>query len=106
MSERPALSLIFPVFNEQENIGFVLDATLELAPRLAADFEIVVVDDGSRDGSAGVIAERAVSDPRAPPQSALPGRVRLEQIRVDQRSRDRPPEAHRAPGVRLGGPAG
>jgi glycosyltransferase involved in cell wall biosynthesis len=64
LSERPALSLIFPVFNEQENIGVVLDAALDLAPKLAADFEIVVVDDGSRDGSAGVIAERVASDPR------------------------------------------
>jgi len=64
LSERPALSLIFPVFNEQENVGVVLDTALDLAPKLAADFEIVVVDDGSRDGSAGVIAERVAGDPR------------------------------------------
>ena len=53
MIQRPELSLVFPVFNEQENIGPVLDAALDLAPRLAADFEIVVVDDGSRDSPDG-----------------------------------------------------
>ncbi len=64
---RPALSLVFPVFNELENVGRVIDSALELGPRLVApgeDFEIVVVDDGSRDGSASVIAARVACDPR------------------------------------------
>ncbi len=61
---RPELSLVFPVFDEERNIGRLLDEALDLAPRLAADFEIVVVDDGSRDGSARVVAERRRGAPR------------------------------------------
>jgi len=61
---RPELSLVFPVFDEERNIGRLLDEALDLAPRLAADFEIVVVDDGSRDGSARVISERLRDQPR------------------------------------------
>jgi glycosyltransferase involved in cell wall biosynthesis len=61
---RPELSLVFPVRNEERSVGVLLDAALALAPRLARDFEIVVVDDGSRDGSASVIEERRRRCPR------------------------------------------
>ncbi len=61
---RPELSLVFPVFDEERNIGRLLDEALDLAPRLATDFEIVVVDDGSRDGSARVVGERLRHEPR------------------------------------------
>jgi glycosyltransferase involved in cell wall biosynthesis len=61
---RPRLSLVFPVFDEERNIGVLLDTALALAPKLADDFEIVVVDDGSRDGSAREIEQRVRSDPR------------------------------------------
>jgi glycosyltransferase involved in cell wall biosynthesis len=61
---RPALSLVFPVFDEEHNIGPLIRAALRLAPRLAGDFEIVVVDDGSRDRSAAVIERHRRSDPR------------------------------------------
>ena len=52
---RPQLSLIFPVFDEEQNLGELLDAALRIAPRLAADFEVIVVDDGSRDRSGAII---------------------------------------------------
>ncbi len=52
---RPQLSLIFPVFDEEQNLGELLDAALRIAPRLAADFEVLVVDDGSRDRSGAII---------------------------------------------------
>jgi glycosyltransferase involved in cell wall biosynthesis len=61
---RPELSLVFPVFDEEENIGRLLDEALALAPLLAAEFEIVVVDDGSRDGSASVVDRLRERDPR------------------------------------------
>ena len=61
---RPELSLVFPVFDEAENIGAVLDECLRLAPKLSRDFEVVVVDDGSRDGSARIIEERRRGEPR------------------------------------------
>ena len=59
MTARPELSLVFPVFDEEQNVATLLDATLALAPRLADDFEVVVVDDGSRDASAEIVSRYA-----------------------------------------------
>jgi glycosyltransferase involved in cell wall biosynthesis len=56
--------LVFPVFDEELNIGVLLDTALDVAPQLATDFEIVVVDDGSRDGSAREVHARAAADRR------------------------------------------
>jgi len=61
---RPELSLVYPVFDEADNIGELLDQSLRLAPKLSSDFEIIVVDDGSRDGSARIIEERRRTEPR------------------------------------------
>ncbi len=64
VADRPKLSFVFPVFDEEENIGPLLDSACALGERLAGDFEIVVVDDGSRDASARRIAEKRAREPR------------------------------------------
>ncbi len=46
------LSLVIPAHNEAENLPGLLDRSRRVLPRLAADWEIVLVDDGSSDGSA------------------------------------------------------
>jgi glycosyltransferase involved in cell wall biosynthesis len=56
---RIGLSLVFPVFDEEDNVGPLLDAAVRIAAGLADSFEIVVVDDGSRDGSAAAVQARA-----------------------------------------------
>lgn len=50
-----ALSIIIPVYNEENSIPVILDKLLKT--RLIADMEkeIILVDDGSKDGSAAVI---------------------------------------------------
>lgn len=63
MSDPPELSLVFPVWNEQENVGPLLDSALALGRRLGRQFEIVVVDDGSRDRSRLVIERRRAAHP-------------------------------------------
>jgi glycosyltransferase involved in cell wall biosynthesis len=59
----PELSLVFPVFDEEDNVGPLLDSAVALGRRLGRSFEIVVVDDGSRDESAGRIAEARALHP-------------------------------------------
>jgi glycosyltransferase involved in cell wall biosynthesis len=62
--ERPELTLVFPVCDEVENLGLLIDNALSIAGRLAARFEIVLVDDGSRDGSGELIDALCMRDPR------------------------------------------
>ena len=61
---RPQLSLVFPVFDEESNVGPLLDSALALAPRLATDFENIVVDDGSRDRSVPIVETRRRTEQR------------------------------------------
>jgi glycosyltransferase involved in cell wall biosynthesis len=61
---QPSLSLVFPVFDEVDNLGTLVDTALAIAARLAPDFEIVLVDDGSRDGSSELIDVLCERDPR------------------------------------------
>lgn len=55
----PSLSVILPAYNEEENIPVLLERALEVLPDVAADFEVVVVDDGSSDETAAA-AQRFV----------------------------------------------
>lgn len=44
-----SLSIVYPAYNEQENIEGTILSSIKFAQRNVIDFEIVVVDDGSRD---------------------------------------------------------
>ncbi len=46
------LSIVLPAFNEQENIETAVRRAVEVGPEVADEFEVIVVDDGSRDGTA------------------------------------------------------
>ena len=50
----PGLSVILPAFNEESNVGPMVDAALEVLPSLADDYEVLIVDDGSRDATGSV----------------------------------------------------
>lgn len=52
--------VIVPTYNERENILKLIDAVLAQAPVL----EVLVVDDGSPDGTGALVDERAAVDPR------------------------------------------
>lgn len=52
----PQLSLVIPVFNEAGNLTPLLASAVEVLTALAREYEIIVVNDGSTDGTADEIA--------------------------------------------------
>ncbi len=58
------LSLILPAHNEQDNLERVVGHCVEVLDRVLPDWEIVVVDDGSRDETPRIADRLAETDPR------------------------------------------
>jgi glycosyltransferase involved in cell wall biosynthesis len=58
------LTCVFPAWNEEDNIGPLLDEAVAALPAFANDFEIVVVDDGSTDATSEVVRRFAERDSR------------------------------------------
>ena len=64
MTERLArLSYFFPAHNEEANLGGLVDEALETLPSLADAFEIVIVNDGSRDATGRIADELTAAHP-------------------------------------------
>ncbi|WP_171114226.1 MULTISPECIES: glycosyltransferase family 2 protein [Streptomyces] len=64
-SGRPLISYVLPVYNEQDGIAaFHAELTAALAERPELDFELVYVNDGSADGSLGILKDLAKNDER------------------------------------------
>jgi polyisoprenyl-phosphate glycosyltransferase len=60
----PLVSLVVPVFNEEESIDLYLDTVPPLMDRDGFRFEIVFVNDGSRDNTLTHLLDRAALDRR------------------------------------------
>ncbi|KGG03094.1 Glycosyltransferase [Prochlorococcus marinus str. MIT 9321] len=54
------ISIIIPVFNESESIGFLLDEVKSVMQTNELNFELIVVNDGSQDNTQTVIEEIAL----------------------------------------------
>jgi dolichol-phosphate mannosyltransferase len=57
------ISLVLPAYNEQETIEQAIREADEALAGLASDYEILVVDDGSRDETAAIVRREAESRP-------------------------------------------
>jgi glycosyltransferase involved in cell wall biosynthesis len=53
----PGLSIVLPAYNEEANIGPMIEACLEVLPKLTDDYEVIVVDDGSLDATSAAAEE-------------------------------------------------
>ena len=51
------LSVVIPVFNEEDNLGPLLDELVPILNDLGSDYEIICVDDASTDGSFSELQE-------------------------------------------------
>ena len=58
------ISVVIPIFNEQDNLPELLRRTSAALTTTGRDWEIILVDDGSRDSSTQIIREAHAADPR------------------------------------------
>ncbi|MEK9147089.1 MAG: glycosyltransferase family 2 protein [Patescibacteria group bacterium] len=62
--KKPAISVFFPCYNDEGSIGKLIDDASEVLKRIASDWEIIVVDDGSFDYSRKVLKEKSKYNPK------------------------------------------
>jgi glycosyltransferase involved in cell wall biosynthesis len=49
-----SISVFLPCYNEQENVERTTRSALKVLDGLTSDYEVIIVDDGSRDGTGGI----------------------------------------------------
>ncbi len=49
------LSVVFPAFNDEQSIPILIKKTLKILPSVAKKYEIIIVNDGSKDNTRGVL---------------------------------------------------
>lgn len=62
-SERPYVSVVIPVFNEEESLRPLFERLVATLDRAAPSFEVVFTDDGSRDRSLAILLELKATRP-------------------------------------------
>ena len=81
MIQNSSLSVVFPMWNEEENIRHTVSITGVVLESFTEDYEIIIVDDCSTDGSGAIADELARDNPKItvihlPVNSKLGGALR------------------------------
>ncbi len=63
MNSNVALSIVIPIYNEEESLPFLVNQLLEVLQPMDETFELVLVNDGSSDNSAEVIRQLSFEIP-------------------------------------------
>ena len=63
-TSRPSLSIVIPVYNEEQNLAELIRRVIGACRALGCVFEVVLVNDGSKDRSAEMLAEASRQNPR------------------------------------------
>jgi glycosyltransferase involved in cell wall biosynthesis len=61
---RHTVSFVLPAYNEEGNISQAVADILRVANRYCADYEVIVVDDGSSDHTAALVEQMVARDPK------------------------------------------
>ncbi|MFH1370314.1 MAG: glycosyltransferase family 2 protein [Planctomycetota bacterium] len=64
MKQQISISVFFPCYNEEENIGRVVGQAKETLNAMGAEYETIIVDDGSKDRTGETADELAKTDKR------------------------------------------
>ncbi|CAN5889811.1 glycosyltransferase family 2 protein [soil metagenome] len=60
----PVISIVAPAYNEEKNLPSFIAAIIPVLEKIGETFEIIFVNDGSRDGTLGMLAAASSQDPR------------------------------------------
>ncbi len=63
-TQRPEISVVIPLYNEEESIPELYRSLTEALEALGRPYEIIIVDDGSTDGSFPLLRQLAAEDER------------------------------------------
>ena len=64
MDEKPTLSIVVPVYNEEENVRLLFEKIQAICETIADTYEVLFVDDGSHDETFAVLLELSEQKPQ------------------------------------------
>lgn len=84
LANRPYLSVVIPAYNEVVRIGSTLDVLLPYLRSRRFPFEVLVVDDGSVDGTIDAVEQRSDSEVTVIPMVRNQGKGRAVRLGVER----------------------
>ncbi len=60
----PAIAAVIPVYNDRKSLERAIPVSLKYLAEITPDFELIIAEDGSTDGSADLVRDTSRTDPR------------------------------------------